>query len=79
MEQMAQKQAVRQCRRHREKQCRRTGKAVDTLYLTILSRYPTADEKQTVAEYFKTTSSKRDVAFDLTWALLNSAEFLYRH
>ncbi len=55
------------------------GEAVNTLYLTILSRYPTAGEKQTVAEFFETTSSKRDAPFDLAWALLNSAEFLYRH
>ncbi|MCX7825254.1 MAG: DUF1549 and DUF1553 domain-containing protein [Verrucomicrobiae bacterium] len=52
---------------------------VNELYLTVLSRFPTPDELKVVAEYMQTASSKREAAVDLTWALFNSAEFLYRH
>ena len=52
---------------------------VEDLYLTILSRRPTPEELTTVAEYFQTASSKRDAGVDIAWALINSAEFLYRH
>ena len=55
------------------------GEVVTVLYLTILSRFPTEDELKTVAEYVQTASSKREAAVDLAWALINSAEFLYRH
>jgi hypothetical protein len=52
---------------------------VSTLYLTILSRFPTDDELKTVAEYVEATSSRREAGVDTAWALINSAEFLYRH
>jgi Protein of unknown function (DUF1553)/Protein of unknown function (DUF1549) len=44
--------------------------SVSDLYLLILSRYPTPEELQIVA------SKGRN---DLAWALINTAEFLYRH
>ena len=50
-----------------------------TLYLSILSRFPTQEELRTVAEYAEEASSKREAAIDLAWALINSPEFLYRH
>jgi len=49
------------------------------LYLTILSRRPTPDELMTLAEYADSTRDPRAVFVDLAWALINSAEFLYRH
>ena len=53
---------------------------IDRLYLTVLSRYPTDDELKTVAAYFQPVAgNKWPAAVDLTWALINSAEFLYRH
>ena len=53
---------------------------IDRLYLTALSRYPTDDELKTVAAYFQSVQgNKWPAAVDLTWALINSAEFLYRH
>lgn len=55
------------------------GEVVTALYLTIVSRFPTEDELKTVAEYVQSASSKREAAVDLAWALINSAEFLYRH
>jgi hypothetical protein len=58
---------------------RKQTESVNQLYLTILSRFPTHEELKTVTEYMQTTQSKREAAVDLTWALFNSAEFLYRH
>jgi hypothetical protein len=52
-----------------------------TLYLTILSRPPTAEELKVVAEYAEPKSgpATANAPFDTAWALINSAEFLYRH
>jgi hypothetical protein len=53
---------------------------VDRLYLNLLSRYPTDDELKIVAAYFQPVGgNKWPAVVDLTWALINSAEFLYRH
>ena len=50
------------------------------LYLTILSRFPTEEELNIVAAYSQSgTGTRREALVDLTWALINSAEFLYRH
>lgn len=51
----------------------------NALYLSILSRFPTQDEIKTVTEYAEKSTSKREAAIDLAWALINSPEFLYRH
>jgi hypothetical protein len=66
----------------------------NTLYLMILSRFPTEEELKVVAEYARqpgtgdrspSTRNKasgapgRETAVDLTWALINSPEFFYRH
>ena len=54
--------------------------AIDALYLTILSRYPTDDEVRIAAEYAQaTTTNRRTAGLDLAWALVNTSEFLYRH
>ncbi len=53
---------------------------VATLYLMILSRYPTADEGAVIAGYSQSGAAKGNQAVaDLAWALMNSTEFLYRH
>jgi hypothetical protein len=59
------------------------------LYLTILSRFPTPEEIQTVAAYGQKKPAKppapaivvkrREDWLDLAWSLLNSSEFLYLH
>lgn len=58
-------------------------KAVVTkLYLTILSRYPTDEEWKAVQAYSQTGEAKGGgwkAMQDLTWALLNSPEFIFRH
>jgi hypothetical protein len=53
---------------------------IDGVYLTILSRFPTEDELKVVGAYFQSAGgNRRGAAVDLIWALINSAEFLYRH
>jgi hypothetical protein len=53
---------------------------IDEVYLTILSRFPTEEELKTVGAYFQSVGgNRRAAANDLVWALINSAEFLYRH
>jgi hypothetical protein len=52
---------------------------VTTLYLTILSRRPTLEELQIAATYAQSAGHRRTAGLDLAWALVNSAEFLYRH
>ena len=58
---------------------RKPGEIVKELYLTILSRPPTPEELKVVAEHLQATPSKREAAIDVTWALINTTEFLYRH
>ena len=53
---------------------------VANLYLTILSRLPTPEELKVVDDYAKSSDiQRRETLVDLTWALLNTAEFQYRH
>src|SRR5690606_16637312 len=51
------------------------GDGADVLYLAILSRRPTDDERYQVSGL----SNSPDGAREIAWALLNSDEFLYRH
>jgi hypothetical protein len=54
--------------------------AIETAYLTILSRFPTEEETAAAAAYARSAGgSGREATTDLCWALINSAEFLYRH
>jgi hypothetical protein len=53
---------------------------VNEVYLTILSRRPTAAEFAVLQEYGgKREVPEREHMVDLVWVLINSAEFLYRH
>jgi hypothetical protein len=53
---------------------------ISALYLTILSRFPTEQELGVVRDYSQAAgANRRGVAQDLAWALINSAEFCYRH
>jgi hypothetical protein len=54
-------------------------RVVPELYLTILTRLPTDEEERTARAYFDRAPGPREAAVDLAWALVNSAEFLYRH
>jgi hypothetical protein len=53
---------------------------IQSIYLTILSRYPTETELAAVEDYLKTGGGNlQGAAGDLAWALINTKEFLYRH
>lgn len=53
---------------------------VTMIYLTVLSRLPTAEELKIVGDYSAKSSAKGwGASMDLVWALVNSTEFLYRH
>lgn len=53
---------------------------LSSLYLAILSRYPTEEEFRVMGKYTQSSSSKdREAMVDLAWALINSSEFLCRH
>jgi hypothetical protein len=54
-------------------------KTLENIYLTILSRYPTEQEKKVARAYFNQTESRYNAGVDIIWALLNTKEFIYRH
>jgi Protein of unknown function (DUF1553) len=63
---------------------RKQPELVEELYLTILSRFPTPEEVKALEEYGRPGKSgvrvkTREDWVDITWALINSTEFLYRH
>lgn len=62
---------------------RKPSEIVEELYLTILSRFPSPEETKTLAEYGRPgksgTVKTREDWLDISWALINSTEFLYRH
>lgn len=59
-----------------------SGKApaemAEELYLTILSRYPTDEERDLVADSMP-RGGDRKAALDIAWALINGPEFICRH
>ena len=53
---------------------------IRSIYLMILSRYPTQAETAAAEKYFQSGAvGPKPAADDLAWALINSKEFLYRH
>ncbi|MCX8156900.1 MAG: DUF1549 and DUF1553 domain-containing protein [Verrucomicrobiae bacterium] len=53
---------------------------ISNIYLGILSRWPTEKELRTFEQYVQESGLKpRDAALDLSWSLINSSEFLFRH
>ena len=58
---------------------RKPAEILEELYLTILSRRPTADELKNAEEYGTGARKRPNDWVDIAWALFNSTEFLYRH
>jgi hypothetical protein len=54
---------------------------VEDLYLSALSRYPTATEKQKMSKALEgaSESDRRPFIEDVYWAVLSSREFLFNH
>jgi len=54
--------------------------AIEGMYLTILSRYPTDAESNESLAYIRDRGLNRfETSVDLVWALLNTKEFIYKH
>ena len=58
---------------------RKPREIVDEIYLTLLSRHATLEELKILKDYAQPGHGGRRPLMDLVWALINSAEFLYRH
>ena len=71
---------------------RKPAEIVEELYLTVLSRFPTPEEVKNAEDYptvaapsgsdksaKPAATKKREDWIDITWSLINSIEFLYRH
>lgn len=51
---------------------------VKTLYLTFLTRQPTQREYEICLKYFDSGKSPLEALKDITWAILNSREFIFK-
>lgn len=59
---------------------RTADEVVDELFLTVLSRRPTAAERELVRDHLRQPRSSREGAYqELLWALLMSSEFALNH
>lgn len=64
----------------RLKQMKDAGDIAEEMYLSMLVRRPSADERKEVADYLARRTADRDVALqELLWALATSAEFRFNH
>lgn len=56
------------------------AEAIRGTYLVLLSRAPLPEEEEAAERWFRAGGRpQREAACDLAWALVNSAEFLFRH
>jgi hypothetical protein len=53
-------------------------KVIETLYLRVLSRRPSADETERMAKYVAAGDAAKGYG-DALWVLINSSEFLFNH
>src|SRR5262245_30046850 len=61
-------------------QLKEDGPVAEELYLSVLTRMPSEEERKDVAEYLKGRTQDRAAALEeLAWALLASAEFRFNH
>ena len=52
--------------------------AIDELYWSALARPPTEDERNVMCGHVRSATDRRKGLEDVTWALLNSKEFVLR-
>ncbi len=55
------------------------GEAIEALYLTVLTRRPTAAESQLMTGFIAAHDEEREAYAEILWALVNSAEFALNH
>ncbi len=55
------------------------GAATETVYLCVLNRYPTPEEKSHFVERLSTTKRRERAIEDMMWVLLNSSELAWNH
>ena len=55
------------------------ARLIDELYLTALSRPPTAHEKSIALSYLKRSANRKSAVTDLAWTMVNMREFLFQH
>ncbi len=51
----------------------------DELFLTVLARPPSADERQDIAEAIRSPANRRSELSEVIWAMLASSEFRFNH
>jgi hypothetical protein len=59
-----------------------TGSRIETIFLAVLTRSPTQEERQRLVAYVEDGGPQNDsqqALADVFWALLNSSEFLFNH
>lgn len=54
-----------------------TEQLIETIYLSVLCRQPSAEELQQAQTYFGAAGTPKEAAEDLMWALINSPGFLF--
>ena len=52
---------------------------INSVYLLVLSRYPSDAERKYIASFKKDYSGQKNLAINLAWALINSKEFIFNH
>lgn len=52
---------------------------IDEIYLSLLSRKPTDDERKLTVDYLSGSEKKREAVEDVVWSLINSVEFVFNH
>jgi hypothetical protein len=52
---------------------------ITQMYLTFFARSPTAEEIESSTQYMSQISDRTEAAVDLSWAMLNSLEFIFNH
>lgn len=53
------------------------AKMIDSVYLSVLCRLPTDDERKNGEQFFAEVGEPQEAAQDLMWALINSSAFLF--
>ena len=74
-------QRTRNYTRRIQREARTDDARLDKLYLDILSRYPTQQERQAFSRYWAMLATKDRwmIWEDTAWVLFNSKEFLFHH